>query len=147
MHLALPPQHHLAHVLAMGEGNRGVLLDDLGDGCSEFNLVLLLLGGDSEAEHPLGNRATLNLELAAFLLRKGVADLDAVEPTERDGVAGLGFTALHGLLAHQGKDARDPLIVSSAIQGRAIGEGSGENASERELTAVCGMEGFGYERA
>jgi hypothetical protein len=105
MHLALAPQHHLAHVLAVSERDRGVLLDDLGDGSGELNLVLLLLGGYCQPEHRLGDICLLDLDRFSLLLDEGVAGLDAVEAAEGYRVAGMSLAALDGLLAHDAENA------------------------------------------
>ena len=140
MHIALPPQHHLAHVLTVGQRDRGVLLDDLADRRGELDLVLLLLGGDGETEHGLGNRRHFDRRRLALLRSQRFAGLDAFEPAEGDGVARVRLAALGRLLAEQGENARDALVVGAAIDRGAVGEGAGQHAGKRQLAAMGGVK-------
>src|SRR5262249_14230987 len=131
MHLALPPEHHLAHVLTVRERDRGVLLDDLGDSRGELDLVLLLLGGDGKPEHPLCGRRSLELYRLRLLGNQRIACLDTVEAAESHRIAGLCLAALGWFLAHQGEDAGNALIVGAALDRGTVGETSSEHPGKR----------------
>ena len=91
--------------------------------------------------------ARFDLLHVALVLAERVAGLDAVEPAERDRVAGLGLAALHRLLPHDREDAGDALLVGAAIDGSAVGEIAGQHAGERQLAAMRGVEGLDHEGA
>ena len=51
MHLALPPHHHFVGLGIVHDGERGIFLEQLGQGLAELDVVLALLGGDRDGEH------------------------------------------------------------------------------------------------
>ncbi len=51
MHLALPPEHDLVHLGILLEPQRGVLVDELGEGTRQLDLVVAVGGGEREGEH------------------------------------------------------------------------------------------------
>ncbi len=76
----------------------------------------------------------------ALLRRERLAGLDAFEPAEGDSVARMRLAALRRLLAEQGENAGDALVIGAAMDRGAVGEGAGQHAGKRQLAAVRGVK-------
>ncbi len=131
MHVALAPKHHLAHLGVLLELQRWVLVDQLGDGARQFDVVAALLGMDGETEHrlrPLGPRQRLSLARRGQHRTGG----DLLHPAEPDDRAGLRGLELFLLRADEAEDAGD----AGAVQRVAFGDRAAPHPRQRELAGM-----------
>jgi hypothetical protein len=80
---------------------RGVLLHQARQRACELHLVLAVLDADGDAVDGLRRLRGGNLRAAALLGRQRLTGRRFLQAAERDGLAGLGKTALAGLLTKQ----------------------------------------------
>ncbi len=147
VHLALAPDHHLVAFRIVHDGERGVLVGELGEGGAELDVVLALLGLHGGGEH---RRIGLNGDQRGVRLlaaRQRVAGSGAVELAEGDGVAGARLGALVEVLTHDLEHAGDAAgFLVRRIEGGAVAGLPGEQARHRHLAAMGGVEGLEHQR-
>ena len=143
---ALAPQHHLVRLDIVVERQRGVFLDELRHRAGELHLVFAVRHGDGE---PVDRRGAPPRQKLLRRLAGGerFARRDAFKPPQRDGGTQRRRGDLPRLAAHhreQSGDAR--LMAFRAMHDRAVGEFALEDAGERQLAAVGGVNGFHHLR-
>src|SRR5712672_1677655 len=89
------------------DADRGVLLEQLGERLPELDVVLALLGGDRDAQHGRMRNDLGHRWMRLRTIAQGISGLGVIELAERDGLAGLGGTALLAVLTRKLENRRD----------------------------------------
>ncbi len=119
----------------------GIVLHQFGERGGELHLVLAVFEAEPDGEHRHWSGRPLGLHGPALFGADRLPRPDAVEPAQRHRVAGAASPALDGLLAAQGEDTGRTLIAAvGADDDRAIAELPRQDARQRELAAVRGMQ-------
>ena len=143
MHLAMARKQGFAGILLVLHDDRGILLDQALQGGGKLDLVLALLRPERDREHRFGRRQLGQPRNACLGRAQRVAGLHLVELAERHGLAGLGGSELGLVLAEHPVDARDlAAAVAFGPQLLAVGDGAGEDAGDRQLAAMRGVDGL-----
>ncbi len=132
MHLALARETQFARLLILGEIERGILVDELGERGREAHLVLAVLHRKGEDLHGLRGRRALEPRGRLLGVGEAISRRDVVEPQEGDRVAGFGPPDLHRARPDQARQACDALFgTARARHGRAVGERSRATRARR----------------
>ncbi len=143
VHFALPPSHDLVRLRVVHDADRGVLLEQPVQRLAELDVVLALLGGDRKRQHRRQRRDPGERRMRLLAGGERIAGVGVIELAQRDGVAGLCFVALLGILAEQ---LEHPGNASGFLLGGdeagAVADPPVEHARDRHLAAVRGVKGF-----
>ena len=143
MHFALAPQHHFMCVVIMLEAERGILLDKLGNGAGELDLVLAVVDRDGETIDAGRGFERHQLRGIAFRRRQRFTGAGTFQAAKGDSVAGHGLLQLGRCRAHEREDAGHAAVLAlCTMQHGAIRHLTRQHARQRQLAAMRGVEGL-----
>ena len=127
----------------MGEGEAGILLQQLLQGAGQSHVVLAVAGGDGQFEHRRARRRRDPGPLRRLAGRQQVAGVDALQLAQRHDIAGVGRGDLLRGLALDTEQAADAgLLTIRQGELRAVAQRSAEHSGIGHLARLARVRGL-----